>query len=257
LARSYARHLRPEQRELVLDQSLLLPLAEAGALGGRPYEVWLNCLPMAELQARLNQAAQRWPQDPNLRDFRLPLARAERELRALHGAAALWTSHVEVARLLREKHGLTVQLRPWQWKQELPQVPVRTGISGPPRLALAGSALGRKGAWELAQVLRELGWPLRVLGSPPSDPALWAGLKVEHRSPNRLDALDGLDALLLPAYIEHAPRLLLRAHGLGLPLIVSPACGLPPGMAWAEVAAGDPAGLRAALLALATSLARP
>ncbi|MCV2364795.1 VanW family protein [Paucibacter sp. DJ1R-11] len=257
LARCYARHLRPEQRELLLDQSLLLPLAEAGALGGRRYEVWLNCLPMAELQDRLDQAAQRWPQDPNLRDFRLPLARAERELRALHGAAALWTSHAEVARLLRERHGLTVQLLPWLWKQELPHAPLRPGIAGPPRLALAGSALGRKGAWELAQVLRELGWPLRVLGSPLSDPALWAGLKVEHRSPDRSDALDGLDALLLPAYIEHAPRLLLRAHGLGLPLIVSPACGLPPGMAWAEVAAGDAAGLRAALLALATSLARP
>lgn len=257
LARVYARHVRPEQRVLLLDQSLLLPLDEAGVLGGRQYEVWLHCLPLLELQSRLDLAAQRWPQDLTLRDFRLPRDRAERELQALRGAAVLWTSHVDIARVLSARYGLSVQLRPWQHPEPpgtpRPAIPGRP--LGPPRLALAGSALGRKGARELAQVLRELGWPLRVLGSPSSDPALWAGVSLEHRSPQRADALDGLDAVLLPAYVEHAPRLLLRAHVQGLPLIVSTACGLPPGMAWAELEPGDLAGLRAALLALEARLA--
>ena len=62
------------------------------------------------------------------------------------------------------------------------------------------------------------------------------------------DKLDGVFAVVLPAHVEHAPRLLLRALACGLPVIATPACGLVAAPGLEIVEAGDVSGLRAALL---------
>jgi len=61
LADRYARRLEARHTHLVVDQSLLVPLAQTGALGGRTYEVFVHALPADELQRRLDAAARRWP----------------------------------------------------------------------------------------------------------------------------------------------------------------------------------------------------
>lgn len=42
-----------------------------------------------------------------------------------------------------------------------------------------------------------------------------------------LDDLQDASALVIPAWIEHQPRLALRALAMGIPVIATDACGLP------------------------------
>ena len=112
LGRAIARALRPEQTELALTQDLLVPLWRAGALGGRAFDVWLDALPAAELQRRLDQAAQRHPEAASLRDFRVDATWARDEALALAAARQCVTAHADVARVLQAQ-GLPVQRRPW------------------------------------------------------------------------------------------------------------------------------------------------
>jgi glycosyltransferase involved in cell wall biosynthesis len=57
--------------------------------------------------------------------------------------------------------------------------------------------------------------------------------------------------VVLPAWVEHQPRALLRAIAAGVPVIASRACGVEglPGVR--TIAAGDVDGLRAAIDELA------
>ncbi|MFS2056373.1 hypothetical protein ACEN8K_47215, partial [Variovorax sp. CT11-76] len=66
-----AARLRPEHTQLVVDQALLPHLQRLGALDGRAFTVLAGALPMAEIEARLDAAAARWPDDTTLRDFRV------------------------------------------------------------------------------------------------------------------------------------------------------------------------------------------
>ncbi len=117
-----------------------------------------------------------------------------------------------------------------------------------PTVVFPASALARKGADDLAAVLRELGWPLLVPGRGALDAPVWRGIEVRHAT----DWLELGDLVVLPAYVEHAPRAALRALSQGLPVVVSTGCGLSglPGVV--EVEAGDRAALRQALLGLAS-----
>jgi glycosyltransferase involved in cell wall biosynthesis len=51
--------------------------------------------------------------------------------------------------------------------------------------------------------------------------------------------LDQAAVVVLPAWIEHQPRRLLRALAAGVPVIASDACGLPPRPGLTVVPAGD------------------
>jgi len=86
-----------------------------------------------------------------------------------------------------------------------------------------------------------------VLGTPSSDPRLWAGIDVTHVPYRDVTWLSCADVVALPAYAEHAPRGLLAAVAHGIPLVASPECGLPPSLGAIEVRAGDATGLIAAL----------
>lgn len=251
LALAFAARLKPEHTQLVIDQALLPHLQQLGALDGRRVTLLASVLPMAEIERRLDAAAQRWPDDATLRDFRADAALVQAEATALAQVAAVVTPHAEVATHLAAMAPRAASLR-LDWA-----LPAARGIDAvravdaardaPPLIVFASSALARKGARELAAALQ--GWPcrLRVLGSPSDDAQLWRGIdSVEHMH-WRGGGLNGACVVVLPAHIEHAPRALLRALAAGVPVVASSACGLAglPGVR--EVAAGDVEGLRAAL----------
>ena len=245
LALAFAARLKPEHTQLVVDQSLLPHLQLIGALDGRRVTVLASVLPMAEIERRLDAAAQRWPGDATLRDFRARPALVRAEVAALAQAAAVVTPHAQVATHLAAMAPQAASLR-LDWV--LPAVRAAIAVRDePPLIVFAASALARKGARELAAALQ--GWPcrLRVLGSPSDDARLWRGIaSVEHMNWQG-GGLDGACVVVLPAHIEHAPRAVLRALAAGVPVVASGACGLAGLQGVREVTAGDVEGLRTAL----------
>ena len=247
IATAFARRLEPRHAHLVVDQSLLVALAGSGALQGRTYDVLVHSLPVGEIQRRLDLAATRWPRAEALRDFRATAASVDAELHALRRARRLVTPHADVARHLRALGHARVERLEWHSASHPHGDASRRASAATPVVAFPASALARKGALELAEALRHLGWRLLVLGRPSADAGMWRGIEVEHPGHGDARWLERADVVALPAHIEHAPRALLRALAHGLPVVATRACGLPASPGLHEVDAGDVAGLVAAL----------
>lgn len=243
VAEAVARRLGVLHTHLVVDQGLLPHLERLGVLAGRHVEVWAPGLPLAEVHRRLDAAAERWPDDRSLRDYRAPPALVAAEARALRRAERVLTAHHAVADL--HAACVPVQRLPWVRPAVSPpsgRQPERRPEGEPPALYFPGPPLGRKGRNELLTALRGLPWRLRAHGD-------WPGYEVE--APPAGDPLAGVAAVVLPAHVEHQPRALLAALGRGLPVVATPACGLAPQPGLMLVSEGDVAALRAALQSLA------
>lgn len=238
IARAYARMLDPQCRHVVVSQNLLPHLWRLGVLGGRSFDVLLERWPIEELQRRLDLAKHAHPQSTTLGDFRADrdLLRAERE--ALAAAGRLVTPHVAIA----AHFGPRAWLIPWEMPTPMPRVPV----AGKPSLFFPASRLGRKGAFELAAALKSgIDAELRFLGAADEGAAgPFAGLDC---SRGKLSDLASATALVLPAWIEHQPRLALLALASGIPVIATETCGLPPHDKLHVIASPDPAALAAAI----------
>jgi hypothetical protein len=92
------------------------------------------------------------------------------------------------------------------------------------RILFPASTLGRKGAYELREAARHLKFTV-VLGGPQlEDPSFWAGIATD--APDEADMFENVSAVVLPAFVEHKPRRLLKAVSMGLPVITTSACGL-------------------------------
>ena len=202
-----AARLRPEHLELYVDQAWLPFLWRSGALAGRRYHVLMRALPMARIHAQLDAAAAHHPDEPSLRDFRADDDLLRAEREALQGA----------------------ERRP-----------------GPMRIYFPASSLMRKGARELSAAMcgmdAEIVLPMRDGG----EPARWNDIAV-HRIDDVDIALSFCDAVALPAWVEHEPRVPIAAIARGIPVIATAACGLGHLQGWSEVPAGDVDALRAAL----------
>jgi hypothetical protein len=240
LARSFAAKLDPQCRHLVVSQNLLPHLWKSGALGGRSFDVLIQRWPMAELQRRLDLAKSAHPASTTLGDFRADpdLLRAETE--ALAAAARLITPHRDLAAHFGE--------RAWKIDWDMP-APLERRPSPQPTVFFPASRLGRKGAFELAAALKEgIGAELRYLGRASegsADP--FAGLPC---SPATAADLASAWALVLPAWIEHQPRLALLALASGIPVVATRACGLPEHPLLHILPSPDPAALRTVLRAV-------
>lgn len=243
LAAAYARHLALAADRLVISLNLLPHLWRAGVLGGRHYSVLLNRSPLSLLHAQLDRAHAMHPDSPTLADFRADAALVEAEEEALRGAHALVTPHAAVAAYCRARYGGLVQQLDWV-------IPPARNAGNPPEsrgaVLFPASALGRKGAYEVRAACRALGLPVRVLGQASEGVDFWAG--VDASPADRRDPWIGVACVVLPAFVEHRPRLLLEALARGLPVLCSPECGLPtdtPGLR--IVPAGDEPTLTTAL----------
>lgn len=238
LAANFARHLDPRARHLVISQTLLPHLWRTGHLGGRTFDVLVNRWPLAELQARLDTAAARHPESDTLADFRADPELVLAESQALAAAARIVTPH----RAIAASFGSRAILLDWempvaQERQDLP--------TGDVRWFFPASALARKGILELAGALRETGGELLVLGRAregASNPLA----EIPHRQAT-VDDLTGSTALVIPAWIEHEPRLALLALSKGIPVIASRACGLATHPLLIEIDAGDTDALATAM----------
>lgn len=247
LAENFARRLDPQARHLVVSQSLLPHLWRDGHLGGRTFDVLVNRWPLAQLHARLDAAAARHPQSDTIADFRANEELVIAETEALAAAARIITPH----RAIAATFGARAILLDWEMPTAATNV---RSASDEVRWYFPASALARKGIYELAAALREVPGELLVLGRAregADDPLA----KIHHRQ-TTLAEITNCTALVLPAWIEHEPRLALRALAMGLPVIASRACGLAPHPLLTEVDAGDVESLKAAM-ALCAGQQRP
>lgn len=238
LAENFARRLDPKARHLVVSQTLLPHLWLGGHLGGRTFDVLMQRWPLSELHARLDVPAWLHPHSETLADFRADLRIVDAENQALAAAARLVTPHREIAAHFGSRAILL------DWKMP---APISRTTAPPIRWFFPASVLGRKGIYELAAALKGTNQELLILGGAReggTDPIA----ALNHRRVS-VSELAGSTALVLPAWIEHEPRLALLALASGIPVIASKACGLPPHPRLIQVDAGDAEALKNALSA--------
>jgi hypothetical protein len=232
LARHYARSLPFAATHLVVSQTLLPFLWRDGVLGGRSFDVLMTRLPLADLQATLDRAARAWPQSPTLADFRADPALLEAESAALAAARHWITPHSHIARLA----GAKAEKLAWHLPAPGPAAASR-GTS----IVFPASTLGRKGAYELRAVAKELDLPLLLGGPVLEGGGFWDGVRA---TPATGDLQEDAAVVVLPAWLEDRPRRLLRAAAMGAAVVATDACGLDGMSGVTTISAGDVENLR-------------
>lgn len=238
LAEKMVRKINPKARHLVVSQTLLPHLWRAGVLGGRTFDVLVNRWPMQELQRRLDEAAARHPESVTLVDFRADEDLVHAESEALAASARIVTPHRAIAAHFGAKSILL------DWK--FPEVKLRANHSGKSKSwFFPASPLGRKGIFDIAEAFRGTERELLILGR--ANEGVGDMLKgVTHRA-GSVDDLPNCAGLVIPAWVEHEPRLALKALAMGIPVIASKVCGLSAHPLLNEIDAGDLEGLKRAL----------
>ncbi len=239
LARHYAKRLSHLHAHLVISQNLLPHLWRMGELQGRSFDVLMVRHPMAELEAKLDQAKAHYPQSSTLADFRAPDHIVAAEAEALADARTLLTPHSGIAA------ADPARTRRLDWMKPVPRSRIARGGRS---ILFPASALARKGAYALRDALRGLDLEIIVAGSAREHEGdFWDGIKTR--------SLDGgewpceIAAVVLPALIEHEPRALLKALAHRLPVVATEECGLGATDGVSTVPAYNPDALRQTLIA--------
>ncbi|MBK9154039.1 MAG: VanW family protein [Chloracidobacterium sp.] len=239
LAESYSRRLGYDVLHVVVQQNLLPFLWKSGHLGGRTFDVLMTSLPMAELQKRLDRAAELHPESSTLSDFRADPDLVAAETEALKNARRIITPHSEIAALFPNR----AMRLPWDLPATKLVAPRHRGNK--PVIVFPAATVGRKGCYELREALRGLEVKLVLLGPLIEGAGFWDGFDIEQGAD---DWLARADLVVLPAHVEHKPRRLLLAAANGIPVIASSACGVEGVKAICVVEPGDPFRLRTAIL---------
>lgn len=214
LAKNFAALLTYDVTHVVVMQNLLPWLWQAGVLQGRTFDVLMTRLPIDILQERLDLVYRLHPESPTLKDFRASESFAKIERQALQQASKIITPHSEIASLFAD------QVVPLDWHiPELKSIPTKGN-----KILFPASTIGRKGAYEVREVARKLNLELTVLGNELEGDDFWKDVTICRA--NSQDCLDQVGLVILPAFVEHNPRILLRAIACGIPVIASSACGL-------------------------------
>jgi hypothetical protein len=217
VARALARRIDYRCGHLVAAQTLLPWLDEAGALGGRSFDVLMSRYPLAEIHRRLDAAAAESGPSATLGDFRADPALVARE-RALHARARrIVTPHHGLAALFPDRAMLLAWHRP-------PPLPSRPGG----RVAFLGPTIARQRPDLVRALAADLPEPLVVFGAMIEGGDYWAGVPVVRRRFGP-DWLDGIGAILHPATLTAQPRRLLQAAANGVALYATAECGLAKG----------------------------
>lgn len=103
-------------------------------------------------------------------------------------------------------------------------------------IVFPASTVGRKGCYELREAIRGMDVSLITLGPYVEDADFWNGFDAVRGGD---DWLDHTDLVVLPAFVEHRPRRLLRAAATGVPVIASTACGVDNVSNITTIEAGD------------------
>jgi hypothetical protein len=235
VAKKTAKLIPINATHLIISQNLLPFLWDEGVLGGRTYQVLMTRLPMETLHAKLDAAYTRHPESLTLNDFRAPLKLVKSETEALNRAAQVVTPHTEIASLFNNK---SIKLE-WDLSKFKSQK-----ASGGGKLLFPASAVARKGAFEIKRLAKELELQLIITGNAIERDGFWGDFKIENATD---DIFKDIGLVVYPAYVEHSPKLLLKAIAAGLPVITTAACGIPPGPNVVVVPTGDYEALKEAV----------
>lgn len=225
-----------ESTHLVISQTLLPYLYEAGYCAGRTFDVLLTRHPIALLQHRLNHVLEQYPQSPTLNDFRASYHLEDAEQNALLLAQKIITPHTELAQLYPHK----TQIIPWYIPimsntsiSNVHQKSLHSSLTPPPTpdrsnhipkyFLFPAALLARKGAYEIKKIIEELDLPLMISSTAVEDDTLFQNQKFRIFN----DQWHQIKAVIYPTYIEHQPRLLLKALSVRIPVITTKACGIP------------------------------
>ncbi len=234
LAKAMVKRIPLATTHLVISQNLLPFIAETGVLGGRTYEVLMTRFPMEKLHQRLDFAFAQHQESPTLNDFRAPQTLIDKENKALNKAQRIITPHIEIAAIFNNKATLL------HWKVPNITKPATFGK----KILFPASSVGRKGAYELLRLAQELQLELVIEGQAIENNGFWKEVRTTPFNGN----LEDIGLILYPTYIEHQPRLLLKAISMGIPVITTTACGIPASENVKVVEIGDYEGLKASLI---------
>lgn len=214
IAKAAARQIPIDATHVVIAQNLLPYVYETGALGGRTFDVFMTRLPFEKLHERLDLAFTFHNESPTLNDFRASKELIALENKALTSARKIITPHSELAAIFKNK---AVKLD-WQ----IPAIP--NGQPNGTKVLFPASAVGRKGAYEMRRLAKELQLELVISGRTIETAHFWQDLKIEKFNGDWRQ----IGLVVYPTYVEHQPRLLLKAVAQGIPVITTTASGLEP-----------------------------
>jgi hypothetical protein len=214
IAKAAARQIPIDATHVVIAQNLLPFIYETGALGGRTFDVFMTRLPFEKLHERLDLAFAFHNESQTLNDFRASKELIALENKALTSARKIITPHSELAAIFKNK---AVKLD-WQ----IPAIP--NGQPNGTKVLFPASAVGRKGAYEIKRLAKELQLELVISGRTIETAHFWQDLKIEKFNGDWRQ----IGLVVYPTYVEHQPRLLLKAVAQGIPVITTTASGLEP-----------------------------
>ena len=214
IAKAAARQIPIDATHVVIAQNLLPFIYETGALGGRTFDVFMTRLPFEKLHERLDLAYNQYKDSPTLNDFRASKELIALENKALTSARKIITPHSELAAIFKNK---AVKLD-WQ----IPAIP--NGQPNGTKVLFPASAVGRKGAYEIKRLAKELQLELVISGRTIETAHFWQDLKIEKFNGDWRQ----IGLVVYPTYVEHQPRLLLKAVAQDIPVITTTASGLKP-----------------------------
>jgi len=234
LADYYGKRLSIQTSYVYVAQSLLPFLWRRGDLGGREFSVFMTRMPLGALHKKLDELASRFPERKTFREFRAPAWMVEAEAEALENAESIITPNSFLAAMFPRK---TIKLA-WKWPKVARKQ--KTGSC----IVFPGPAVARKGVYELREALRGFAQKLLIMGSLVEAENFWDGITVAKAGP---DWLQRAAVVVQPAFVENAPRHLLRSLEAGIPVIATPECGIEARENLTLIPAGDVAALRDAL----------
>jgi hypothetical protein len=212
IAFAATRKIPVDSTHLVISQNLLPFIFETGALGGRTYDVLMTRLPIEKLHERLDYALSNHPESPTLKDFRASKELIELENKALTKARKIITPHSEIANIFNNK---VVKLN-WFIPSSSDKQSKGNNVLFP------ASAVGRKGAYEIRRLAKELKLNLIISGRSIESANFWEDLKTENFNGD----FTQIGLIVYPTFIENQPRQILKAISKGIPVITTSACGL-------------------------------
>ena len=214
IAKVQSKLIPVESTHVVVFQNFAPFLYDEGVFGGRTFDVLMTRLPIELLHARLDFAKLKHTESKTLDDFRAPQHLIDLENTTLTKAKKIITPHQEIANIFKNK-SITLN---WH----LPAVTNPKNNIGS-KILFPASALGRKGAYEIKQLAKELNLCIVIVNKATEDENFWEGITTETANKNLFDTIC---AVVYPTYIEHQPRVLLKAIAAGVPVITTTASGL-------------------------------
>jgi hypothetical protein len=234
MGKSIGRLIPLQSTHLIISQNLLPSLYKEGILAGRTYDVLMTRLPTEKLHEHLDLASNNHPESRTLNDFRTNQEFIDIENRALTQSRKIITPHTEIASMFKHK---CIYLN---WK-----IPSGKEAVYGTKILYPGPTIGRKGAYEARRLAKELEIQMMVMPNFKENAQFWNGVSIELVTGN---PLNNVGLIIYPTYIEHQPRFILKGLSMGITIITSSACGIPPSKNLVVVKSGNYQDLKKACL---------